>query len=423
MKRQRLPLARRYQRRGATLVFVAVMLVALLGVCSLAIDLSRLYVGVNELQTAVDAAALRGALSLQSAPNTDPGGAVKTFVESSNTVLGAAVTYQPVTYLKWNPSTGNGVSVDPFSPNSGINAVRVTANLSAGLLFGRAFSSVVQRTNRTATAVVANVGLTCVRPWVFSLTDVFARVGLSVPAGSRPTVAQIATLRNAGLNARLYLMFAPPNGNPPSTTTTSPWAGKWVGVNLDGTGSFTSAMNTCNATLIDFEREPPVAFANATANESGNEADKNEKVVTTTLSNVQYRNKPKPGICDEFEGLNDRCSGAGETADKPGVAIPIILGSSVSGTFADAGVAHRAQLMTTLRLVCVKNPNHSTPAKGNKPAVVNRTQCDQAPSNPDWGDVAVGTMYGYLDFALPTFSGKYALGSGGSTAQRLILVK
>ena len=79
--------------------------------------------------------------------------------------------------------------------------------------------------------------------------------------------------------------------------------------------------------------------------------------------------------------------------------------------------------MTTFRLVCVKNPNVSTPAKPNKPAVVNRTQCDQAPSNPDWGDVAVGTMYGYLDFALPTFSGKYALGSGGSTAQRLILVK
>ena len=60
--------------RGATLVFVAISLAALLGVMALAIDLSMLYVGRSEAQRAADAAALAGATAFSQATCVKPGG-------------------------------------------------------------------------------------------------------------------------------------------------------------------------------------------------------------------------------------------------------------------------------------------------------------------------------------------------------------
>ena len=51
-------------RRGSTLVMVAIMLVAFLGVGAISADVGRYFTVTGELQTAADAAALRGALKL-----------------------------------------------------------------------------------------------------------------------------------------------------------------------------------------------------------------------------------------------------------------------------------------------------------------------------------------------------------------------
>lgn len=58
------------RRRGATLIMVALFSVAIVGMAAFAIDLSRLYVGTNELQTRADATALNAALLLQRNPAT-----------------------------------------------------------------------------------------------------------------------------------------------------------------------------------------------------------------------------------------------------------------------------------------------------------------------------------------------------------------
>src|SRR6476659_4305040 len=52
-------------RRGSTLVLVAMMLAALMGVAAIAADIGRFYVVTGELQTSADAAALKGARVLQ----------------------------------------------------------------------------------------------------------------------------------------------------------------------------------------------------------------------------------------------------------------------------------------------------------------------------------------------------------------------
>ena len=57
----------RRRRRGSTLVVVALMLVCIMGVTAIALDFGRFYVVNNELQTAVDAAAMGGVPELSGA--------------------------------------------------------------------------------------------------------------------------------------------------------------------------------------------------------------------------------------------------------------------------------------------------------------------------------------------------------------------
>jgi hypothetical protein len=64
------------RERGATLLFVAVALVALLSIAALAIDLGILYVARNEAQRAADAAALAGAYTFITSGCTSQGGCV-----------------------------------------------------------------------------------------------------------------------------------------------------------------------------------------------------------------------------------------------------------------------------------------------------------------------------------------------------------
>jgi Flp pilus assembly protein TadG len=50
--------------RGVTLIFVALILIVLLGIAALALDIGHLFVTKNELQNAADAGALAGARNL-----------------------------------------------------------------------------------------------------------------------------------------------------------------------------------------------------------------------------------------------------------------------------------------------------------------------------------------------------------------------
>jgi Flp pilus assembly protein TadG len=408
-----LPPVQRRERRGATLVFVALMLIALLGVCAIAVDLSRIYVGVNELQTAVDAAALRGAMALQRAPSGNPTATVTTFMNGSNRVMGASATNVTVQGWHWesDATKQKAVAWGATGATAGVNAVRVTATLSAGMLFGRAISAVIPRPSKSATAWVASVGMGCMRPWMFEVTKVFQRGGVTVAANATPTEAQLADLRNSALSTRVNLMIAPPTeSSPDDDEFGSALAGKWVGVDLP-TQTFESAMNNCNAAALSY----PVVLENA----AGSTKD-NKKVVERAEKNIEYKSPSNPQICPLFNGLDDRCN----------VLMPIMLGYATSGSFAQADKDHSARLMTTFRLLCFKRSDRENKDDDDdddddgKKSKKQKTFCSEAPNDVDWeDDIPVGTMYGYLDYSLPSFGGQFTLGTTGSTAQRLILVR
>ncbi len=156
-------------RRGATLVFVAIFAVALVAMAAFAIDLSRLYVGTNELQTGADAAALRGALQLQYNPGESPVSATTAF-STSNQALNQPISLvgADVTPVFWDPTANPKATI--LNSWTSANAVQVAASRTAGLLFGRLLSAVSPTPQRKSIAWVANITrVTCPTPWGFPM--------------------------------------------------------------------------------------------------------------------------------------------------------------------------------------------------------------------------------------------------------------
>lgn len=118
----------RSDRRSVVAVWVALSIVPLLGIAALAVDMGYLYVVRNQLQVAVDAAALAGAIELQ----LDSEG-VKDHVmayAAKNEVFGQPVALQPgdIEIGYWDPR------LRIFTPvgggGRGPSAIRVTALLT-----------------------------------------------------------------------------------------------------------------------------------------------------------------------------------------------------------------------------------------------------------------------------------------------------
>lgn len=221
------------QRRGATTVFVAVLSVVLVGMTALAVDLSRLRTGVNELQTVADAAALNGALLLQNSPAATQESAIATF-GGRNEAFGAraALSASDVEPGVWNPTTNS------FTPNTwtSANAVRVTARGTARLLFGRFLSGTTPTPSRRAVAWVANVtGTDCLRPWGISRSVI----------ESAASVADITT--QAGINS-IRTLLATPSGPAQLTLTLSP--------NVNGGPAVTAPTSTYQAMTGDQNASP-----------------------------------------------------------------------------------------------------------------------------------------------------------------------
>ena len=124
-------------RAGATLVLVAMLIVVIGGMAAFAIDLARIYSGVNELLTGADAAALAGALRLQRITGTSAAAGVQAF-SGRNSAFGSAIALDEddIEGGIWNPTAR------VFTPTnwSAANAVRITTRSSPTLAFGRLLS-------------------------------------------------------------------------------------------------------------------------------------------------------------------------------------------------------------------------------------------------------------------------------------------
>jgi len=109
-------------RRGATLIWTAVLMSLLILIASLAVDLGRVILVRSELQDAVDAAAREGAAVLPANLATVRNAVIA--AAAQNSAYGSPVTISPA-------------NVQLLSVNGGTdNAVRVTASLHVPLLFG-----------------------------------------------------------------------------------------------------------------------------------------------------------------------------------------------------------------------------------------------------------------------------------------------
>lgn len=94
-------MSRTTNRKGATLVLVAVSMTVLLGFAALAIDLSQTAAYKSELQRAADAGALAAAVQLTKADYETAATVASTFI-AANQVFGSAPTVDSVHYGTWD---------------------------------------------------------------------------------------------------------------------------------------------------------------------------------------------------------------------------------------------------------------------------------------------------------------------------------
>ena len=122
------------KRRGAVVVMLGIMIVALVSVSAISIDFSRLWTLRNELQTSADAAAHAGAIQLvppNLAANWDP---VARAYATANKAMAATVTVDSLEVGDWDDLTR---TFTPAPPAVFTDAVRVVVSRqSTGLIMG-----------------------------------------------------------------------------------------------------------------------------------------------------------------------------------------------------------------------------------------------------------------------------------------------
>lgn len=202
----------RRERRGATLVFVAVFALALVGVAAFAIDASRLYVGTNELQTGADAAALRAARYMQSNPGSDPTSVAQAFSPSNESLgSGLQLAAQDVSPIFYDPANRSFTATSWATAN----AVEVRASRIGNLLFGRLLTNVMPSPTRRSVAWVANITqVNCPTPWGFPVLALNERLNPGSPSPSAISGGAFASVDSAlatSTGARdLTMIFWPP---------------------------------------------------------------------------------------------------------------------------------------------------------------------------------------------------------------------
>lgn len=173
MKRYPEFILRLKDRRGVTIILVAILMSVFLGFAALAIDIGHLYVVRNELQNAADAAAMAGARVLY--PNTPPTtpnwdlaeatatAAIQLNKSDGNITLKDGQVQSGYWNLARTPFGLQGQGITPGTTDS--PAVKVTISRSAGnnggsvgLFFAPIFGTNFSSVSATATAVMSFPG-------------------------------------------------------------------------------------------------------------------------------------------------------------------------------------------------------------------------------------------------------------------------
>jgi Flp pilus assembly protein TadG len=182
-------------RRGATLVFVALAMTVLLGFAAFGVDISRMGAYRSELQRSADAGAHAGAIQLTKT-RYDSAAAIASSFATANVVFGSAPTVDLVEYGTWNNATAtftwicSGVTCAAATVKAA-DAVRITVhgsgtNLFAGILgfFGFTIST---KAVGWAAPTLSTSG--CVKPFAVPYTELTKSLNLArgLPATYLPT--------------------------------------------------------------------------------------------------------------------------------------------------------------------------------------------------------------------------------------------
>jgi hypothetical protein len=166
MAQNRIPLQGRRGERGQTIILVAVSILSLLAMASLAVDVVTLYVAKGQIQHAADAAALAGAKAfvestITSVPPSDPSYAtLQTIAQNiacpdatcSSGYVGQALIQNPVS---GSPAVISSHAYDFTIPGN----PRITVSLqrtNLPIFFARIWSSTLASVSATATAEAFN---------------------------------------------------------------------------------------------------------------------------------------------------------------------------------------------------------------------------------------------------------------------------
>ena len=395
------------QRRGATIVLVAVLIVVVGGMAAFAVDLARIYSGVNEMQTGADAAALAGAVRLKKNPGLSAVANTQTFA-AANTAFGTAIALAAgdVEGGFWDPAT----SAFTASGWPTANAVRVTTRATPTLAFGSLMNRPSVTASRGAVAWIANqASRDCIKPFGLNLSYLNTLLGQNVT--TQAGINALATAaKTAGGQYGITIVAGPNINNPRGSPATPPttflaltgasssrkeYQNAIIGLNCEGTSDYAS-----NGTDSQIQTQP---------------GQGNGDIPRTTVQALELNlpgNQGNGGVqtCAAQVGNDATCYAVGSSV--PGVTITVAAVTQVSVNSATLNI------LMDFRLMCVfrgsSQPGSSRAQEScpwllaaGKPAT-NYTQ---------------GTLVGFPMPSVALSGSGNTLGNTLSTSQKVILVR
>lgn len=234
-------------RKGAILVLAAFTMVVLVIMLAFVIDVSRMLVQKNELQTGTDAAAHASAIQLL----IDPAqvAAVASAAGARNLVLGRATTF-PASSVQcgvWDGTTNgwSGGSPHTLPCTAADNAVQVSGSDPTSYLFQSVLGAAAQQVHTIAVAWAAPqvTSSNCVKPWGMFYSELTKRLNPSASPSRDLTAAdlvQLATLPVSQLTVTLK------QGAPPS-----PSGGNFGAMDFgNGANAYGTYINTCYPVVL-----------------------------------------------------------------------------------------------------------------------------------------------------------------------------
>ena len=325
-------------RRGSVLVLVALMLGAFMAIAAIGADIGRFYVVAGELQTAADAAALKGASVLQltsSDFDATVDDSVTAWAPHTNSADGAslAIARDSVWVGYWMP--GESGAAGTFSPTPfGLspNAVMVSAAAQPRGVFAQ----LIGRTgglpvSRRAIAWIGKLSLNCTRPWALQYLPLVQAVNGNADTTQTLDMAKFLDYQNLSESARTMVIH-----QDETTGSGPPDDGAWNAYNLPSgpNGGANSGQSTYQDQIVNCNN---IAMNADAAN--GNLQPSNGvggcgygTIVCWTMEVIEGQttgqpDRQGPGTCGTFVAGNATCwDESGTTA---GVVIDIAYANKV----------------------------------------------------------------------------------------------